>query len=243
MDAQYNVNKAEQKRSTENVPYIVGGMFVVLFLCLCAWQIKRGLDNQATQAAFAAERGWSAWSNGNDVQSFDRIEVSGRYVNDRQLLLENIALGGRQGFYVITPLRLRDDEPLLLVNRGWILRESRRPDVTQLDVPEDQVTLRGRVGRLPRAGLKMDNPVSLSDAWPRTAVFPDYRDVAAAIGHEVQPFVLLLDAEDDFGFTREWQPVKYGAERNFGYALQWAAMALMLGGLLVWNYRRRGFEK
>ena len=237
------MNESEQKKASDKLPYLVGGVFVVLFLGLCGWQIKRGLDNQATQAAFAAESGWSSWSSGDDVQAFERIEVTGRYYNERQLLLENIALGGRQGFYVITPLRLRDDEPLLLVNRGWILRESRRPDVAPLEVPGETVSVRGRVGHLPRAGLKMDNPVSLSDAWPRTAVFPDYRDVAAAIGYEVQPFVLLLDAEDDYGFTREWQPVKYGAERNFGYALQWAAMALMLGSLLVWNYRRRGFEK
>ena len=237
------MNRSEHKKSSEYVPYIVGGVFVVLFLGLCAWQIKRGIDNRETQAQFAAESGWSSWSDGMAVQPFQRIEAEGSYLGGRQLLLENIAHRGRQGFYVITPLKLRDDEPVLLVNRGWIVRESRRPDVTQLDVPGDRMIARGRVGHLPRAGLKMDDPVSLADAWPRTAVFPDYRDVAAAIGHEVQPFVLLLDAEDEHGFVRDWQPVKYGAERNFGYALQWAAMALMLGGLLVWNYRRRGFEQ
>lgn len=237
------MNANKQKRASENIPYAVGGFFVVLFVALCAWQIKRGLDNEANQAAFEAASGWSSWSNGRDVQPFQRIEVAGTYRSDRQLLLENIANKGRQGFYVITPLVLRENEPWLLVNRGWIVRESRRPDVAQLDVPGERIALRGRAGRLPRAGLKMDNPVSLSDAWPRTAVFPDYRDVAAAIGHEVQPFVLLLDADDDHGFVREWRPVKYGPERNYGYALQWAAMALMLGGLLVWNYRRKGFEK
>lgn len=237
------MNADKQQRTSENVPYIVGGIFVLLFLGLCAWQIKRGLDNREAQLQFAAESGWSSWSDGVDVEPFQRIQAGGSYLGDRQLLLENITLHGRQGFYVITPLKIRDDEPLLLVNRGWLLRESRRPEVSQLDLPDERVTVRGRVGRLPRAGLKMDDPISLSDAWPRTAVFPDYRDVAAAIGHEVQPFVLLLDAAEDHGFVREWQPVKYGPERNFGYAVQWAAMALMLGGLLIWNYRRRGFEE
>ena len=243
MDAQYNVNENRHHKASEKVPYVVGGAFVVLFVGLCAWQISRGLEKRDAQESFDSVSGYATWADGDDVEPFARIEVSGRYLDDRQLLLENIAYQGRQGFYVITPLELGNDAPLLLVNRGWLLRDARRPDVSRLEVPEEHRVIRGRVGRLPRAGLKMDNPVSLSDAWPRTAVFPDYRDVAAAIGREVQPFVLLLDAAEDHGFVRDWSPVKYGPERNFGYALQWAAMALMLGGLLVWNYRRRGFEK
>ncbi len=232
----------QPKRVSEHVPYIIGGMFVVLFLCLCAWQIKRGLERRESQLLFDAESGYAAWMDGMDVEAFQQLKVTGWYDGEQQILLENVVFQARQGFYVITPLHMQDDEPLLLVNRGWIPRESRRPDVAQLELPDSRVTIRGRVGRLPRAGLKMDNPVSLSDAWPRLAVFPGYDDVAAALGNEVQAFVLLLDPEDQHGFVRDWQPVKFGPEKNYGYAFQWFAMALMLGGLLVWNYRRRGFE-
>jgi cytochrome oxidase assembly protein ShyY1 len=53
---------------------------------------------------------------------------------------------------------------------------------------------------------------------------------------------LLLDPESEFGFAREWQANKLGPARHFGYALQWLAMAAMLAGLLIWNYRKKGFE-
>lgn len=236
------MNAPQQERLSENVPYVVGSVFVVLFLCLCAWQIKRGVEKRESQQQFDAESGYSSWTDGMEVQPFQRVKAAGRYDNERQLLLENIVIDAQQGFYVITPLRVNDDEPLLLVNRGWIPRASRRPDIAPLQLPDEHLTIRGRIGRLPRAGFQMGDPVSMSDAWPRMAVFPDYDDVAAALGQAVQPFVLLLDAEDEFGFVRDWQPVKYGPGRHYGYAFQWFAMALMLGGLLIWNYRRRGFE-
>ena len=79
-------------------------------------------------------------------------------------------------------------------------------------------------------------------AWPKRAVYPSLDDVAAALGEPVQPFVLLMDPEDDFGFRRHWVPEEMGPGKHFAYALQWFAMGIVLAGLLIWNYRKRGLE-
>lgn len=230
-----------QKRSYEKLPYLVGGAFVLLFLVLCAWQISRGLDKKESQQQYDSQTGYIAWNDGMDVEAFQRLKVTGRYDSEHQFLLENIVRNAWQGYYVITPMIVREDEPVLLVNRGWMPKQQNL-DLVALSVTDERLTASGRVGRLPRAGMKMGEAIT-AIGWPRKAVFPDYQDVAAALGREVQPFVLLLDAEDDFGFERDWQPVKFGPGRHYGYALQWFAMALMLAGLLAWNYRRRGFER
>lgn len=79
-------------------------------------------------------------------------------------------------------------------------------------------------------------------AWPKLAVYPSGKDVAEALGVEVQDFVLLMDHEEEHGFFRHWVPTEFGPAKHFSYALQWFAMAAVLSGLLVWNYRKKRFE-
>ncbi len=74
------------------------------------------------------------------------------------------------------------------------------------------------------------------------AVYPEYDAIAAALGQDVQPFVLLMDDADPHGFYRSWAPDGFGPDKHFGYALQWFAMSAVLLGLLVWNHRKKRFE-
>jgi surfeit locus 1 family protein len=224
-------------------PYLVGGLFVLLFACLCVWQLQRGLEKRERQQLFAKDTGYASWSPGMDVAAFQRLKVTGRFDDAHQFLLENIVLNARPGYYVITPMLLGDGEPVLLVNRGWLPKGETLPGIEQLAVPSQSSTVRGRAGALPRAGMKMGDGIAPGQGWPRLAVFPDIDEVAAELGREVDSMVLLLDPEDDAGFVRNWKPPEFGPGRHFGYALQWFVMGAALTWLLMRNYRRRGFER
>ena len=131
---------------------------------------------------------------------------------------------------------------MLLVNRGWIEKMPNQPvDLARLDVPEGRVTVRGRAGSLPRAGMKMGDAFNRGD-WPKSAVYPSLEEVASELGRDVQPWVLLMDHEDEHGFLRHWVPTEFGPGKHFGYAFQWFAMATVLSGLLAWNYRKKRFK-
>ena len=54
--------------------------------------------------------------------------------------------------------------------------------------------------------------------------------------------MLLLDRNEENGFHRAWAPTGFGPGKHFGYALQWFAMAIVLSGLLIWNYRKKRFH-
>ena len=88
----------------------------------------------------------------------------------------------------------------------------------------------------------MGEAIPLDAGWPKLAVYPTLDEVAAVLGEPVQPFILLLDPGDDYGFLRNWVPEEMGPGRHYAYALQWFAMGLVLAGLLIWNYRKRGLE-
>ena len=73
--------------------------------------------------------------------------------------------------------------------------------------------------------------------WPRIGVWPTIEEVSDEIGDEVLPFVLLLDADQDHGFTRNWEPRQSGASTNYGYAVQWFAMAATVLAIFGWFFR------
>lgn len=236
------MNIKAKKRLPSWLPFVVGWVLVAQFAALGVWQITRGFEKRADQQLFQDETGFSAWHDGMEVRPFQRLKATGRYDGGRQVLLENIIVNSRYGYYVITPLVDMDDEPVLLVNRGWIEKDSDIFDGTRIDVPQNRLTVRGRVGSLPRAGMKMGESFTPGDDWPKAAVYPTLEDVAAQLGEEVQPFVLLMDTEEEHGFLRHWVPTEFGPGKHFGYALQWFAMGIVLSGLLIWNYRKKRFK-
>ena len=237
------MNAQAKKPLPRWLPLVVGACLVAFFAGLGAWQISRGLDKRAQQAAYRDETGFMEWHDGVAVRPFQRIRVTGHYDGERQFLLENIIVNSRYGYYVVTPLRGRADEPVLLVNRGWIEKTGDEIDAGLLQVPAGRITVRGRAGSLPRAGMQMGDPVTPGSGWPKRAVYPGPEDVSAALGEEVQPFVLLMDHEEANGFRRHWVPSEFGPGKHFGYALQWFAMAAVLSGLLAWNYRKKRFDQ
>jgi cytochrome oxidase assembly protein ShyY1 len=125
------------------------------------------------------------------------------------------------------------------VNRGWKEKSGAAPLATELAVADGEQIVRGRAGSLPKAGYKMGEAITPGSEWPKLAVYPNTAEIAAALGRDVQPFVLLLEPGDDLGFVRHWTPEEMGPGRHFAYALQWFAMGAVLAILLIWHYRRQ----
>jgi surfeit locus 1 family protein len=233
------VNENSKKPLPEWLPFVVGIFLVVQFAGLGAWQISRGLDKRAEQNLYIDDSGFTNWTNGMEVRPYQRLKVEGQFDAEHQFLLENIILNSRYGYYVVTPLRVNDDNDVLLVNRGWIEKTGDEVESSLLAINASTLTVHGRAGSLPRAGYKMGEAISPGSSWPRYAVYPSLDEIAATLGHKVQPFVLLMEPEYEFGFVRHWVPEEMGAGRHFAYALQWFAMGAVLAAILIWNFRRR----
>jgi surfeit locus 1 family protein len=237
---QYNVQASGQKSTAGWLPYALGAVLVVLFVGLGFWQVSRAQDKRVTQQAFERQTGSTRFVHGMDVKPFQQLSAEGVFDAGRQFLLDNIIVAGRNGHYVLTPLVYSPGEPALMVNRGWVERSGDDVDPAALALPGGRVTVRGRAGALPRAGYRMGAAFESTSAWPRHAVYPTLDELAAALGRELQPFVLLLAPEENYGLLRRWEPAEIGPGRHYAYAFQWFAMAIVLAGLLAWNFRKRG---
>jgi surfeit locus 1 family protein len=236
------VNGKTKKPLPTWLPLVVGAFLVVQFAGLGAWQVSRGLEKRAAQYAYSDETGFKAWQDGMEVRSFQRLKATGSYDSEHQVVLDNIIINSRYGHYILTPLEIAADQPLLLVNRGWVEKTNTGFDASRLELPTDELAVRGRAGSLPKPGYKMDDAFDAAQSWPKHAVYPSSEEVAVALGREIQPFVLLMEHDEDHGFLRHWVPSEFGPGKHFGYALQWFAMGAVLSGLLVWNYRKKRFD-
>lgn len=221
-------------------PPVAGVIFVTVFASLGLWQLDRAAQKNALLEMFAGE---APYARGNDFSSlaeFARIQMDGEYLPDRQVLVDNIIRDGRPGYYVITPFKLNNRKPLLLVNRGWTPK-AMTADASPPELPlmTKLRTVRGLVGRLPRVAIRPGEAFEGSEDWPRIAVYPRLDEVALALDEELLPIVLLLAPEEPDGFVRRWQPNSSGPMTHYGYAVQWFAMAATVIALLYWHLKKR----
>lgn len=214
--------------SRDLLPPLAAVVLVVLFSSLGFWQLDRAEEKRAVEAAFADTGERLAVTADARYPLYQPLTATGRYLDERQFLIDNMILDGRLGYFVVTPFEYERGGPLLLVNRGWVARDSAEDVEAALQTGSDataETTVRGRVGQLPRVGIRAGEVFADDPAWPRTANWPTLDDLAAALERDVLPFVLLEDPQPGSKLLRRWEPRQAGPMRHIGYALQWFALA------------------
>jgi surfeit locus 1 family protein len=216
----------------------------VLCVRLGVWQWHRGQDAQTAWQTFARGAGRLVSVGAaplTDLPLYQRVAVTGELDGARQFLLDNRSYQGNPGYEVLTPLTRSGGTPLL-VDRGWVPFSGSRARLPQIDVTTTgPVTLTGRIGLLPSAGLAFGRAPP-EGAWPKVTAFPTMDELATALGQTLEPRVLLLDPQAEQGYVRDWQAPGMSPLRHFAYAIQWwcfAALTLFTWGLLSYRARRR----
>src|SRR5579872_3651808 len=103
-------------------------LLITLFVYLGFWQIGRGAEKQNLQnklenrikLAILQEQDILVQKPNWETLRYRQIQLTGKFLNEKQILLDNQILEGRVGYRVITPLELQDNKTILLIDRGWI---------------------------------------------------------------------------------------------------------------------------
>lgn len=222
-----------------------------VLLSLGFWQLRRADEKQALIAQYdlgAATTQQLNAENAGSLPLLQNVVVYGRYDASKQVLLDNMpsskdaANRTRPGYHVLTPLQLNERD-IVLIDRGWApLGASRAtlPDISITDAAlHSDLSVRGRLAELPRAGMHMP---STSSAWPKVLNFPTLAELRTLYGEGLLPRIVLLDASEANGFERDWSTRysagEFGPEKHIGYAVQWFGLA----GTLVVIYIVLGFR-
>jgi surfeit locus 1 family protein len=229
--------KSEQFRRI--FPPVAAVGLIALFVSLGSWQLDRAAEKENLRSLFESDAPYSRLTADVPVTRFQNIEALGSYDSEHQVQIDRMFVDNRAGYYVITPFRYAADQPLLIVNRGWVARPAAGAADPDLSVGNAGRSIRGRVGALPKVGIRPGEPFKDAGNWPKKGVYPTLEDLSAELGQELLPFILLLSPEDDDGYGRRWQPRDSGPRMHYGYAFQWFAMATAVLGLLLWRLRKR----
>lgn len=211
-------------------------VFLIPFFCgLGIWQLDRAEQKRQLASSLENRRKLPPHALNQGIPEsaelmFRKVRVTGRYLTDKSVLIENRKHRGQSGFHVITPLQLEGSEQIVLVNRGWFpgkqLREGQQPDTPS---GVHQLTGEVTIPEPPALELQLDTSGDQQTPhWPylTLAQFSDWS------GLEILPFAILQSPNDERGFVREWPRPHFSDAMHIGYAVQWFAFALIT--LLIW---------
>lgn len=211
---------------------------VVITASLGVWQLGRAQQKQTLQEQIQDRGALPPLSVTELLSTTDPatmvhrpVVLTGHWVPEATVFLDNRPMAGRTGFFVLTPLRLSGVDAVVLVQRGWVPRDFLdRTRLPEVDTPLAQVQIRGRLAPPPSQLLALGEggtgPIrqnvelsALAVEW-RLPLMPDVS-------------VLQTDA-DNSGLLRDWPRFVGGAHKHRAYAAQWFAMSAIVAGLYLW---------
>ncbi|MDR5892663.1 SURF1 family protein [Halomonas mongoliensis] len=213
---------ARRGRWRQRLWWALWGPLVLLGLWLGAWQWERAGEKRDYLAALESAPHLEAPREVPPDGS--RLTLSGEYLPELTLFLDNRVLEGRHGVAPLTPLRT-DDGRLWLVQRGFLASGAGR-ETPEVATPEGSVTLEGR-WQSAGSGTPLFGPnregqrlqrIELT-VWEEAFAHQGWLHLEAGPGH----------------LTPWWSPSVMPPSRHLGYAVQWwglalAALAMMLIG-------------
>ena len=232
-----SLKKAQKKPYIIPVLLIMAVMMVLGMVRLGVWQLDRAaqkqslLDqvtvrSQSTRVSLESLLPQLRENSYSDLR-FQPVALSGVYLPDASILIENQVVNKNVGYKVITPFKPDGLDVWIMVERGWVAAGVSRSDLPSISTPEGQVTLSGRLNFPPakpplwREGF----PVNEGIVWQYLPI----NDYARQFEVEVLPLMVEL-APDNPGsrdLVVRWQAINdEWVAKHKGYAFQWFAMAL-----------------
>ncbi|GAB3770967.1 SURF1 family protein [Ramlibacter monticola] len=211
---------------------------IALTLNLGFWQWSRGQQRTAMHDAIEARARLAplaspdlpAQMRPDDPLLHRPAVLEGEWLPAHTVFLDNRQMNGVPGFYVVTPLRLQGRKDVVLVQRGWVPRNfARRDALPPVETPAGVVQVRGRLAPPPARLYDFDQ----EETGPIRQNL-DLSRFRTETGLPLLPWSLQQAGPASEGLLRQWPQAGSGAEKNYGYAFQWWALAALIAILYVW---------
>jgi surfeit locus 1 family protein len=234
------------------IPFLATLALVALGILLGNWQVRRAAEKTALQARLTQRAALPPFVlDGKPVDpaaiEYRRVVVTGEFVPNWPLFLDNRPLDGRTGFVLLMPFTIADTGAVVLVARGWLPRDPAVHDrVPPVAAP---------VGRTTIEGLAVLHPARVMELAkappPRPGAIVQNVDPAGfaqASGLRVLPVLVEQTSADARPASavepiRTWPAPAVDVDRNKGYAFQWYALAAMAFLFFVMTGFRSGTQQ
>ncbi|MFV0595582.1 SURF1 family protein [Shewanella sp.] len=230
-------------------------VFVVL-VKLGLWQMDRAAEKTALLAQMEARQTAPALSieqllnelNKGSVTGY-RLQVQANPANPQIWLLDNQVYQGQVGYLAFQLLQIttehqvsHSEQPWLLVELGFIAAKSHRNELPEVSPIVDELAIAGRLYQKqinPLSHHLLAEPFTTEQGERIRFQNLNLHEMAQMLGHPILPVVLQPDSSTQLQpaqtLPHPWQPFPLSAQKHWGYALQWFAMAAVFAGLMSWQ--------
>lgn len=222
---------------------LIIAIIVTLLCSLGAWQIFRGLEKRDQLQQWETSHQLSPLK-ANDLlthiklERYTNVQLTGYFINENTILLDNKTNNGRVGYHVVTPFCFSDKQ-CILVDRGWIpllLSRALLPEVSPI---LGNITIEGYLDFAYRNPLTKQSIQNNEIKWPLRVQEINIKELAVLLDRNIFPMLVKFKSPSAYSF--EIPPFKgiwLSPERHYGYAAQWFLLAITL---IVLYYRGKRF--
>ena len=208
-------------------------IFAVVFFSLGIWQIERGQTKTQIMSEFENKLTKEPIYLNAESKKWDRVLVSGKWENKKQLLIDNVIHQGIAGYKVLTPLRIDETNKLILVDRGWIKQNKFRDQLPDIQIPDNFESVIGTLEQ-PELGLVLSDEL-ISNNWPKISQTKNVEVISKAYTEEIFPMILLADPllKNSLEYIKI-TPTNMTPIKHYGYSSQWFLMFIVLCFMYIW---------
>ena len=212
--------------------------FAFLFFSLGLWHIERGQAKTNLLDDFEKKILEKPSYINQKSQKWDRVYVEGKWDSSKQILIDNVIRRGIAGYKVLTPLRMKETDQLILVDRGWIKQNTFRDQLPDIKLIQIDEVVSG-ILEIPELGLVLSDDL-VSKEWPKISQTKNLGVIKNEYDENIFPMILLADPtlKNSLEYIKI-TPTNMTPIKHYGYSAQWFLMFLVLCFMYVWyGYKR-----
>lgn len=220
------------------MPTLAAIAMIAVTVSLGRWQAGRAEEKAALQATYDARSREApavlGGSPGADALLYRRVRVTGTWMPEGQLFIDNRILEGKAGFHVVTPMRVAGGSRVVLVNRGWTPRTAAYPSPPSIAAPSGEADVNGIASLPPRRYLELSGDTVSGNVWQNLSL----QRYAERMRVDLIPVLVVADRAGD-GLVPVREKPDTGIEKHREYELTWFSLAATLAVLWTWYSFRK----
>ena len=212
------------------IPFLAAVMVALIALSLGNWQSRRAeekqrLASEQTLHAALPPLDMQLLNEGKAPAYFRSVQMTGSFIAQWPIYLDNRPYQGKAGFYLLMPFKLKDSEKILLVMRGWLPRDAQnRVQLPIIPTPQGVLQLEGKVRESVGHVMQLGSEPALQSGVIRQNL--EVTELSKASGLKLENFIIEQISDTEDGLIRDWPQPSLGMEKHRGYAFQWYGLAV-----------------
>ena len=213
-------------------PTLVTLILLPILLRLGVWELDRAEEKSQlySQQQEQIEKGILTIDKplkADEIIQYQPVQVTGRFLTDKIIFLDNKPYNGVHGYHVITPFKIEGTEEYILINRGWVAMRVHREQLPSIETSDEKQIITGMV-KIPSSSFKLGEGINENIQWPWRIQWLELDSIEKQLNLKLLPFIVLQDKQEKGQLIQDWKITVSPPEKNISYAVQWFSLATAL---------------